>query len=186
MTLQEERDLLLRIQSDRREFGTLFTHFYKPIFGYLYRRTGDYDLSKDMAAETFLKACLKIDSFVWREVSISSWLYRIATNEVNGYFRKKKYRALMVDRILNAALPKQLDSEEERLALELELKGQENFILIQQKLKQLNTRYQEVIALRYFENKDNREIGCILNKPEGTVKSLLSRGLEKLKVLVLG
>ena len=46
---------------------------------------------------------------------------------------------------------------------------------------QMDLKYQEVIALRYFESKDIREIGEILNKPEGTVKSLLLRGLEKLR-----
>jgi RNA polymerase sigma-70 factor (ECF subfamily) len=185
MTLPEERELLQRIQSDRKEFGALFDHYYKPIFGYLYRRMGDYDLARDMAAETFLKACLKIDDFVWRDVSISSWLYRIATNEANLYFRKRKYKPLMLDRILNTGVPVQADGEEEREALEAEMKQQEEFVLIQQKLKQLDTRYQEVISLRYFENKDNREIGVILNKPEGTIKSLISRGLEKLRVIVL-
>ena len=43
-------------------------------------------------------------------------------------------------------------------------------------------KYQEVIALRYFEGKDNKEIAEILNINEGTLKSLLSRGIEKLRV----
>ena len=45
----------------------------------------------------------------------------------------------------------------------------------------MDTKYQEVIAFRYFEAKDIREISEILGKPEGTIKSLLSRGLEKLR-----
>ncbi len=185
MTLEQERELLLRIQSDRKEFGILFDHYYKPIFGYLYRRTGTYDLAKDMAAETFLKAFLKIDSFVWKDIAISSWLYRIATNEANQFFRKRKYKAAALESMVDFDLATQVDGEEERQALETELKQHDDFILIQQKLSLLNIRYQEVIALRYFENKDNREISAILGKPEGTIKSLLSRGLEKLRRRVL-
>jgi RNA polymerase sigma-70 factor, ECF subfamily len=49
-------------------------------------------------------------------------------------------------------------------------------------LKKLNVKYQEVISLRYFEKKAILEIAEILDKKEGTVKSLLSRGLEKLKI----
>jgi RNA polymerase sigma-70 factor (ECF subfamily) len=48
-------------------------------------------------------------------------------------------------------------------------------------LKTLPVKYQEVISLRYFEGKENKEIVEILNINEGTLKSLLSRGLEKLR-----
>jgi RNA polymerase sigma-70 factor, ECF subfamily len=80
---------------------------------------------------------------------------------------------------------RQADIEEERAALENELKAHQDFILVQQALKLVDLRYQEVIALRYFESKDIREIGEILGKPEGTIKSLLSRGLEKLRQLLM-
>lgn len=65
--------------------------------------------------------------------------------------------------------------------LENELKLHKDFIRIQKALKLMDTKYQEVIAFRYFEAKDIREISEILGKPEGTIKSLLSRGLEKLR-----
>jgi RNA polymerase sigma-70 factor (ECF subfamily) len=45
----------------------------------------------------------------------------------------------------------------------------------------LPAKYQDVIALRYFEGKSIREIAEILGKREGTIKSLLSRGLEKIR-----
>lgn len=54
---------------------------------------------------------------------------------------------------------------------------------LQKLLSSLPSIYQKVIALRYFEEMSIREIGEILDKKEGTVKSLLSRGLEKLRKL---
>ncbi len=181
MTLAQQGELLKRIQSDPKEFGALFDIYYKPIFGYLYRRTGDYDLAKDMAAETFLKAFLKINSFIYRGIPISSWLYKIATNEANQFSRKQKYQPLNLERILDYELLHQPDSETERAELEEELKAHQDFILVQQALKKIDLKYQEVIALRYFESKGIRELAEILEKPEGTIKSLLSRGLEKLR-----
>jgi RNA polymerase sigma-70 factor (ECF subfamily) len=62
-----------------------------------------------------------------------------------------------------------------------ELARHEEFLGVQRALKMLDIKYQEVIALRYFEAKDNAQISEILGKPEGTVKSLLSRGIEKLR-----
>lgn len=71
--------------------------------------------------------------------------------------------------------------EEDRKSLLDELSKHRQFMEISVKLKELPGRYQEVICLRYFEGKSNKEIGEILNKKEGTVKSLLSRGLDKLR-----
>jgi RNA polymerase sigma-70 factor (ECF subfamily) len=186
MSLEEERELLLRIKSDKKEFGRLFDEYYTAVFGYLYRRTGSYELARDMAAESFLKAFLKIENFKWKDVSILSWLYRIATNEANQFFRQKRYHPLQLERMLDFDLARQADSEEERQTLEVELQQHAEFLVIQQNLKILDIKYQEVISLRYFEGKDNREIGVILGKREGTVKSLISRGLEKLRKLVVG
>ena len=64
------------------------------------------------------------------------------------------------------------------------LKQYQNFLKIQEKISQLSIRYQEVITLRFFEKKKIKEICEILGKKEGAVKSLLHRGLEKLKNLV--
>jgi RNA polymerase sigma-70 factor, ECF subfamily len=187
MTLDQEKALLENIRTEPQQFGVFFDRYYKIIFSYVFKRTGNYDLSKDITAETFLKAFLKIRSFEWKGVSIAAWFYTIATNEVNYYFRKQKYYARTMERVLNSA---QIDFlnlssqwQAEKTALEKELDDLENFKLIQEKLKLLDLKYQEVIALRYFENKDNQEISQILHKPEGTVKSLISRGLEKLRKL---
>ena len=66
-----------------------------------------------------------------------------------------------------------------------DLKEYHDFLLIHSKLKHLSLKYQEVISLKYFEEKSIKEICEILNKKEGTVKSLLSRGIEKLIRLLL-
>ena len=48
----------------------------------------------------------------------------------------------------------------------------------------MEPKYQEVLALRYFEQKPVTEICEILSKKEGTVKSLISRGLDKIRTLI--
>jgi RNA polymerase sigma-70 factor (ECF subfamily) len=70
---------------------------------------------------------------------------------------------------------------EDRKEIEAELQKHDQFLAILRGLKELPVKYQEVIALRYFEGKENKEIVEILNINEGTLKSLLSRGLEKLR-----
>jgi RNA polymerase sigma-70 factor (ECF subfamily) len=73
------------------------------------------------------------------------------------------------------------NADDEREVMEQELKAYDDYNRIRQNLLKLDIKYQEVISLRYFEQKSNAEISEILGKNEGTIKSLLSRGLEKLR-----
>ena len=181
--LNEER-LIKEIQQDPRKFAEIYEAFYKNIFGYVFRRTTDYDAAKDIAAETFLKAYTGIGKFQWRNISILYWLYRIATNEMNRYFNSRKYVPESLSRIqeeYDVDITDYSNAETERIQMEEELERHQEFVKINDLLKTLDLKYQEVIALRFYEQKSLKEIAIILSKNEGTVKSLLSRGIEKLR-----
>ena len=184
MTLEEEKQLLEKVKENPQFFGKIFDAFYKPIFNYIFHRVADYDISRDIAADTFLKAYLKIHAFTWKNVSILTWLYRIATNEINYYYRNNKVTKLPLDLLGSHAniLFEFDDYQSEKQLIENEMKLNEDFARVQRSLKKLNTRYQEVLSLRFFEKKSLKEISEILDKKEGTIKSLLSRGLDKLKI----
>jgi len=184
MTPDQQQQLIQQCRDDPAAFGLVFDEWYAPLFGYIFRRTADYDLSKDIAAETFLKAHLNIHKFSWRGISLSAWLYRIAGNELNQYYRKQKYQPQSLQQLLENPQMELLlrqEADDERELMESELKAHTDYNQIRVNLLQLDTKYQEVISLRYFEQKTNGEIAQILDKNEGTVKSLLSRGLEKLR-----
>jgi RNA polymerase sigma-70 factor (ECF subfamily) len=178
----DETDLLNKIRNKPEAFAELFKLYYKPVFGYIMRRTGSFDDTADIAADTFLKAFRNIHRFNYTGVSIKVWIYRIATNEVNLYFRHKQKHSSIFQRI-NIEDRNIFDTflAEDRNEIESEFRKHEQYLLILRKLKTLPVKYQEVIALRYFEGKENKEIVEILNINEGTLKSLLSRGLEKLR-----
>ncbi len=177
-----EIELLNKIKTNSDHFSELFKLYYKPIFGYIFRRTGNFDDTADITADTFFKAFKHIDSFSYKGISIKIWLYRIATNETNLYFRHEQKHNSLLERIdfenktdFNSFL------YEDKKELELELQKHGQFLVVLRNLKTLPTKYQEVIALKYFEGNQNKEIVEILNIKEGTLKSLLSRGLEKLR-----
>jgi RNA polymerase sigma-70 factor (ECF subfamily) len=178
----DETELLDKIRSNPENFSEIFKLYYKPIFGYIIRRTGDFDDAADIAADTFLKAFRHIHNFRYTGISVKVWLYRIATNEINLYFRNKQKHNSIFERIIT----KDKDIFDHYLAddrkeLESEFQKHDQFLFVLKELKTLPVKYQEVIALKYFEGKDNKEIVEILNVNEGTLKSLLSRGLEKLR-----
>lgn len=178
----DESDLLDRIRSSPENFSELFKLYYKPIFGYILRRTGVFDDAADIAADTFLKAFRHVHNFRYTGISIKVWLYRIATNEVNLYFRNRQRHNSIFEKINiedKTAFDKYIT--EDRLEIETELQNHLRFMSVLNELKTLPVKYQEAIALRYFEGKNNKEVAEILNIKEGTLKSLLSRGLEKLR-----
>ena len=182
VTADEEKELLKLIKKDPQAFAILYDNYYNPIFSYVFRRLGNYDLSKDITAETFLKAYQKIGSFVWRGIPVSAWFYRIASNEINLFIRQKKYSPEYIeDTGLRHFFQYEEGVETEKATLEQAMLEHKQFSDVQKQLAHLDIKYQEVIALRFFEEKSIKEIAFILAKNEGTVKSLLSRGLEKLR-----
>lgn len=178
----DEADLLSRIRNKPEDFSELFKLYYQPIFGYVIRRTGSFDDTADISADTFLKAFSNIHAFKYSGISIKVWLYRIATNEVNLYFRHKQKHNSIFERI-NIEDRSIFNNymADDRKEIESEIQKHDQFLTVLKELKTLPVKYQEVIALRYFEGKDYKEIVEILNINEGTLKSLLSRGLEKLR-----
>ena len=185
--LTDERSIVERAKKDPEVFGILFERHYPAIFGYVLRRVEDWNASKDITSEVFLKAFKCLWRYRWQGIPFSSWLYRIATNEVGMYFRKRRRPVLSLDQLMEEIGfepidPQTLDAE--RLEAERKLQEYDDFLAIRSKMLALPIKYQDVIMLRYFERKSVKEIAEILNKKEGTVKSLLSRGIRRLKHLL--
>ena len=183
--LHQEKNLVKNAQKDPEAFGLIFDKYYDRIFGYVMRRVANPEIAKDIISEVFFKAFTNLWKFRWRNISIAAWLYKIATNEVNYFFRKNKYKTVSLNRMMdeNGLEPVSSDGtmEEEIINAETILNNHQKYLEIQKKITEMPVKYQEVISLRFFESKSIKEISEILNKKEGTVKSLLSRGINNLR-----
>ena len=181
MDLEQEKALVERAKDDAEAFGELYDEYYNPIFGYVLRRTATIEVAQDVTSEVFFKALRNLRQFHWRGVPFSSWLYRIATHEIANYFRGSKRRQIRLGEVSNSISISNPSAETELLQAEAELRRREEYRALHESISRLPLKYQEVIILRFFENKQLKEIGGILGKKEGTIKSLLHRGLEKLR-----
>ncbi len=184
MDLGEEKELVRQAQKSPDVFARLYDHYYPKIFGYVLRRTANLENAQDITSETFLKVLRKLWQFRWRNVSFSSWLYKIATNEINQYFRKAEYRkSISLEELQEQGfeLLSPHDPESELIEAQEKLKQHQDFLEVQEKISRLPAKYQEVIALRFFEKKQINEIAQILGKREGTIKSLLHRAIQRLR-----
>lgn len=187
MDLTEEKILVNQAKKDPEAFGRLFDYYYPQIYGYILKRTGNVAVAEDITSEAFFKALNKINSFKWRGISFSSWIYRIAINEMNSFYRKKKFKMVSLEHELQEKgleLPDFQTPEKDLIEAQDLLEKKEVFIQVQQIASELGLKYQEVLTLRYFEKKKIGEIAEILGKKEGTVKSLLSRAVGQLKAKI--
>lgn len=183
MDLKEEKEIVKKAQKDPEVFAELYDEYEPRIFGYILKRTANFEIAQDITSETFFKALKKLWQFRWRNISFGAWLYKIANSEIANYYRKNRYLvSLEILQNEKGFEPIALHNPEtEFLEAQEKLKQHQDFLKIQAKIAQLPIKYQEVITLRFFEKKKISEICGILGKKEGTVKSLLHRGLERLR-----
>jgi RNA polymerase sigma-70 factor (ECF subfamily) len=180
--LEEGRQLVERARTDPHAFGLLFDRHHDEIFKYILHRTANSELARDLTSETFFKALNKLWTFRWQNAPFSAWLYRIASNEVNGYYRKhKNHKSVPLEEVMNNPGGPDREAAEELNKAEKEIQNNQLFLELHQAVSRLKSRYQEVVTLRFFEGKQVKDIAQILNKSEGTVKSLLHRALKQLQ-----
>lgn len=182
-----EHTLIERAKQDPQAFGILFDRYYPAIFGYVLRRVGKWNDAQDITSEVFRKALKSLWRYRWKGIAFSSWLYRIATNEIGMYFRRAGRAPLSLNQLIDESGFEAASSESllaEKLEAERQLERHRDFLIARSQIANLPLKYQPVIALRFFEQKSIKEIAEILGKKEGTVKSLLSRGLRRLRKLI--
>jgi RNA polymerase sigma-70 factor (ECF subfamily) len=135
MDLGEEKELVRQAQKNPDAFAELYDVYYPKIFGYVLRRTANLEAAQDITSETFFKALKKLWQFCWRNISFSSWLYKIAANEVNQYFRKAEYKKSVSleewqEQGFEPVSPR--NPESELLEAQEELKQHQDFLEIQE------------------------------------------------------
>lgn len=182
--MKEEKELVLNAKNDTEAFGKLYDRYYGQILNYALKRTASIDAARDITAEVFLKALQNIKRFQWRDVPFSAWLYRIAGNEINNNFRRDGCFQRLKQELQNSAGDTNASLTEEIARVEENIQKHEDYLVIHKNISRLPVKYQEVIVLRFFEEKQLKDIAVILGKNEGTVKSLLYRGLEKMRKLM--
>ncbi len=146
------------------------------MFVFVWRRVQDEALAADITANVFLKAMLNIKRYTFKGLPFSSWLFRIAVNETNMYFRKAKRQrsvAINPNDLKDVAEESELDSKQLNLELMVEA------------MNELPEEQAEIIELRFFERCSFAELGTILGLEEATAKMRVYRVLKRLKKLIL-
>jgi RNA polymerase sigma-70 factor, ECF subfamily len=175
--LGEEEVLIRKSQADPEAFRALYEKYFKRIFLFVHHRVGDKALTADITSQAFLKALVNIHKFSFRGLPFSAWLFRIALNECNDFFRKnKRYRLVTMEEEMVEHLYEELTSETRLEDLRQQLPSI---------LQKLSVKELQIIELRFFEQRPFKEVGDILGISETYAKVRVYRILEKMKKLFL-
>ena len=160
--INQEKILVERAKNDKEAFAELYDTYCSQILGYVLRRTANIEVAQDVTSQVFFKAYKNIGQFHWRGVPFSSWLYKIASNEITNHFRERKRRRKYLETNYDLVETSNPSPESELAQAEEELRKHEEYLSLHENISNLSFKYQEVITLRYFEHKHLKEIIEIL------------------------
>jgi RNA polymerase sigma-70 factor, ECF subfamily len=170
---------------DESAFAEIVRRYRNQIVNYVYRLTADYDLSVDLAQETFLRVYGAVDRYR-TDYAFSTYIYRIATNLSISELRRRKRRKLVS--LTNFFGGQNGDTEEVDLdpvdgqpLQDLSFIEEERRVAVAKAIRTLPDKYRAPLVLRDVEGKSYEQIGQILGLSEGTVKSRISRARNFLR-----
>ena len=173
--LQQELQQIQAAKADPARFNVLYDKYYKQIFVFIHRRAGEEELTADLTSQVFLKALINIGKYEYKGVPFSAWLFRIAFNEINMYFRRNK--AVRVVSLEQGGLVSLITEAEEADSSD----AQQRML---NAIKTLNDEDTQMIELRFFEKRSFAEVGNIVGITENNAKVKVYRILEKIKKIM--
>ncbi|GIK28847.1 MAG: RNA polymerase subunit sigma-24 [Chloroflexi bacterium] len=167
-------ELVERCRVDQAAFGELYERYVKRIYNYIYFRTGSPHDAEDLTSRVFFRAMGHIDSYTDRGIPFQAWLYRIAHNLTANWHRDQGRRKIV-------ALEDYIASELVSDSPDRSVEEQEEVDRLRAIVKTLPEERQQLLTLKFVEGLSNAEVGAIMDRTEGAVKSLYHRTLLTLR-----
>ncbi|OGD26854.1 MAG: hypothetical protein A2Y56_16115 [Candidatus Aminicenantes bacterium RBG_13_63_10] len=169
------------LRGDKRAFDIIIQRHQHSLFNYIGRMINDRELALDFTQDVFLKAYASLKSY--RPLfKFSTWLFRIASNSVIDYWRKKKLPVVSIDQ--------SLDPDEDGPGIQVAddkpsvVKGLEVSELgrrLEKALDKLPTQLRELFVWRHVNGLSYEEMAEIKRMPVGTVKNRVFQAKERMR-----
>jgi RNA polymerase sigma-70 factor (ECF subfamily) len=170
---ESEEQLVERAKRDPAAFGLLYEVHVDRIYQYIFYRTGNRQDAEDLTAKTFFRALGKLDTYSYRGLPFSAWLYRIAHNLVANWHRDRHNRQTLT--LEEVTLKGKLGDAHHLV------EAREREEALRKAIGRLPGDRQQLLILKFAEALSNAEIGKIMGRSEGAVKSLYHRTLVTLR-----
>lgn len=164
---------------DDKFFSELYEKYFNYIYNYIFSSILNSDIAEDLAANTFFNAYKYLSKKKTDIKNYSAWLFKIATNEVLQFYRKKKRR--------NIVTP--IDEKQDLIANLADQKSENvdtfvDYLTIQNVLSELKPKERMIIEMHYFDRMSYEEMSDVLNLTVNNLRVKLHRALKKVADLL--
>ncbi len=181
-----DEELVEHSLTNEDAFYSLIKRYEPVLLRYIHRMTSvNREEAEDILQDIFIKLYRNLNGFD-TALKFSSWVYRIAHNEIISQYRKKKQAQYSIE--LDAGDDESrslLNFLSDTMSVESEYIDKEKANLVGAVLESLAPKYRDVLVLRYFEDLSYDEISDILRKPPGSVATLINRAKDKFKKIAV-
>lgn len=172
--VEEQRLLKLAQAGNTEAFAHLYRSNVQLIFRYLYYRLNDIQLAEDFTADVFTRAFKDLMTYQDMGKPFVAWLYRIAHARVVDYYRQTDRRG--IDDELDEAVQVNPISD----AIDANLLRKQMAQALHHAIAQLIPSQQQVVLLRFIEDKSLEETALLMDKKANAIKALQHRALKTL------
>jgi len=173
-----EKELITdAIRGEASAFGSLYDGYQPAIYRFVALKVGSREDAEDITHHVFLKAWQGMAKYEGRGYPFSSWLYRIARNQIVDFYRARREHAPIDD------YEPFLLSEDGTADL---IDHQAEIGRVRKTMLDLPGDYQDVIILRFIEERSLEEAAEALERSVGATKVLQHRALRRLRALLDG
>ncbi len=166
-----EAEIIEKAKKDPECFEPIYLKYYQEMISFINRRVNDQDISFDIVQQVFFNALNHLPKYKDKGHPFSSFLYKIAINECNQFFRNSKKNRYV------STSPETLELFSDEVSPDREIRERALTKALQKlKLKEVN-----LIELRFFEQRSHKEIGEILGITETNAKVRIHRLVKKIK-----
>lgn len=178
--MNEQDWIRMAAAGDPEAFEKIMLKYQKPIYNLCLRMVGNPDDAFDLTQDAFIRAWKAMDT-VKADGAFASWLYRLASNVCIDHLRAMKRKKTV-------SLVFEEDGEEQTIDVPDPTPSPEEQVIakadkatIEWAMNELNVEHRQVLTLRLIDDLSYEQISEILEVPEGTVKSRISRAREALR-----
>ncbi len=180
--LYEDKELVKKTLAGKQEaFEMIVQKYQQPLLNYIGRTVGEYELALELTQDVFIKTYSSLHSYRFY-YKFSTWLYKIASNYIIDYWRKKKIKAFSIDQQSekeDTTPPIQVPSQETSIYEKYELseiKGK-----IETALEKIPSYLRELFVWKHINEFSYQEIAEIKDLPVGTIKNRVFKAKELIR-----
>lgn len=169
----DEESLAIRhAKKDMTLFEPLYEKYYGRVFRFIAARVDDIDDAGDICSASFLKAMQSLWKYEDRGLPFGAWLFRIALNEVNQFYRRRNSRRIIT-----------LDVENIRDIGESveEIDKEEAMRQMEEAIQELEPRDIELLQMKFYEKRSYEEISLLLGQTVTNLKVRVHRIKTKIR-----